>query len=664
MLFAFARHSLAEIKLDIMKVFLGLVGICVSGIISAQSLCSVAKVNTVAHTQAVPNAHVVLMNKYDAKFHHLNINVERTGKSISGNIRTLAQVKSLTLDTFGVEFYNTMIIDSARINGALVSPVRLQDAVNFILPSSLSQNDMIDATIYYHGNAPTVNGSAIGDGLNNGTSGSWGNQVTWSLSEPYSAYEWFPCKQQLQDKLDSSYVYVTTDSANKVGSNGLLTNVVTVGNKKRYEWKNRHFIDYYLISIAVAKYVDYSFYAHPAGTTDSILVQNYIYDNPATLTNFKPVIDQTDDLIEYFSDIFGMYPFADEKYGHAMAPFSGGMEHQTMTSLGFFDFELVAHELGHQWWGDNVTCSTWNDIFINEGFASYSEYLALQQFDPTNANPAMLQVHTSVLSQPTGSVYNPDTTDINRIFSSRLSYNKGSAILHSLRFVINDDNTFFTVLKTFQNQFRNSTASINDFKTVAETVTGLNLTQFFNQWIFGEGYPTFTVRWNQNGNTFYLRNTETVSASSITPLFITPLEYKLTRNIGDTIIKLNQNAALENYTLTIPGTVTAVTTDPNNWILNKGTVTKDVNLVGINENESIANQIRVYPNPATNFLFVDSSVSIEDYEYVIFDITGKSILKGLFGQKINISDLESGLYFIQITSNENDVLKFAKFIKD
>lgn len=664
MLFAFARHSLAEIKLDIMKVFLGLVGICVSGIISAQSLCSVAKVNTVAHTQAVPNAHVVLMNKYDAKFHHLNINVERTGKSISGNIRTLAQVKSLTLDTFGVEFYNTMIIDSARINGALVSPVRLQDAVNFILPSSLSQNDMIDATIYYHGNAPTVNGSAIGDGLNNGTSGSWGNQVTWSLSEPYSAYEWFPCKQQLQDKLDSSYVYVTTDSANKVGSNGLLTNVVTVGNKKRYEWKNRHFIDYYLISIAVAKYVDYSFYAHPAGTTDSILVQNYIYDNPATLTNFKPVIDQTDDLIEYFSDIFGMYPFADEKYGHAMAPFSGGMEHQTMTSLGFFDFELVAHELGHQWWGDNVTCSTWNDIFINEGFASYSEYLALQQFDPTNANPAMLQVHTSVLSQPTGSVYNPDTTDINRIFSSRLSYNKGSAILHSLRFVINDDNTFFTVLKTFQNQFRNSTASINDFKTVAETVTGLNLTQFFNQWIFGEGYPTFTVRWNQIGNTFYLRNTETVSASSITPLFITPLEYKLTRNIGDTIIKLNQNAALENYTLTIPGTVTAVTTDPNNWILNKGTVTKDVNLVGINENESIANQIRVYPNPATNFLFVDSSVSIEDYEYVIFDITGKSILKGLFGQKINISDLESGLYFIQITSNENDVLKFAKFIKD
>lgn len=105
-------------------------------------------------------------------------------------------------------------------------------------------------------------------------------------------------------------------------------------------------------------------------------------------------------------------------------------------------------------------------------------------------------------------------------------------------------------------------------------------------------------------------------------------------------------------------------TDPNNWILNKGTVTKDVNLVGINENQSIANQIRVYPNPATNYLFVDSSVSIEEFEYVIFDITGKSITKGIVGQKINILDLESGLYFIQITSKENDTVKFAKFVKN
>jgi aminopeptidase N len=632
--------------------------------LNAQRACAVSKNNPVTHTQAVPVSHVVLMNKYDMKFQHLNLNLERTGKSVSGNVRSIAQVKSATLDTFGLELYSDLIIDSARVNGNLITPIRNSHAVNFILPNTLQQNDFIDATIYYRGTAPTLNGSAIGDGLNNGTSQSWGNQVTWSLSEPYSAYEWFPCKQQLQDKIDSVYVYVTTDATNKVGSNGLLTAVVNVGNKKRYEWKSRHVIDYYLISVAIAKYVDYSIYAHPAGMSDSILIQNYVYDNPATLTNFKSVIDQTDDLIEFFSDKFGLYPFADEKYGHAMAPFSGGMEHQTMSSMGFFNFELVAHELGHQWWGDNVTCKTWNDIFINEGFASYCEHLALEQFNPSSATSTMLQVHNNVMTQNGGSVYNPDTVNVNRIFSSRLSYDKGSAIVHSLRFVINDDNLFFTALKNFQVQFANSTASILDFKTSVENSTGLNLTQFFNQWIFGEGYPTFTVRWNQIGSSFYLKNTETVSMSSVTPLFITPLEFRLTRSTGDTIIKVFQDALVKDYSFNINGTISNVTTDPNNWILNKGTVTKDVNLVGIKENNSNSNYISIYPNPASNTLNIKNIISsaTKNYDYNIYDVSGKLILSGTTVQTIDISKMPNGMYFIQVKNERGELLKTGKFI--
>jgi aminopeptidase N len=633
--------------------------------LNAQRACAVSKNNPVTHTQAVPISHVVLMNKYDMKFQHLNLNLERTGKAVSGNVRSIAQVKSTILDTFGLELYSDLIIDSARVNGVLITPIRNSHAVSFILPNTLQQNDFIDATIYYRGTAPTLNGSAIGDGLNNGTSQSWGNQVTWSLSEPYSAYEWFPCKQQLQDKIDSVYVYVTTDATNKVGSNGLLTAVVNVGNKKRYEWKSRHVIDYYLISVAIAKYVDYSIYAHPAGMSgDSILIQNYVYDNPATLTNFKSVIDQTDDLIEFFSDKFGLYPFADEKYGHAMAPFSGGMEHQTMSSMGFFNFELVAHELGHQWWGDNVTCKTWNDIFINEGFASYCEHLALEQFNPTSAVSTMLQVHNNVMTQNGGSVYNPDTVNVNRIFSSRLSYDKGSAIVHSLRFVINDDNLFFTALKNFQVQFANSTASILDFKSSVENTTGLNLTQFFNQWIFGEGYPTFTVRWNQVGSNFYLKNTETVSMSSITPLFITPLEFRLTRSTGDTIIKVFQDALVKDYSFNINGTISNVTTDPNNWILNKGTVTRDLNLVSIKENISTATFISLYPNPAKNTLNIKNTISSasNNYDYSIYDVSGKLILYGTTTQTIDISKISNGMYFIQIKNEQGEMLKTAKFI--
>jgi aminopeptidase N len=630
----------------------------------AQNQCSQFKINAAANqVQIVPVSHALLECQYDVKFYHLDLNAGRTNKVISGFVRSLSEVTAAAFDTFAVELHNTMIIDSSRINGNLMTPVRVGDAVSYVLPSVLPVGSMINATIYYHGTAPSINGSAIGDGFNNGTSGAWGNQVTWSLSQPYSAYEWWPCKQSLKDKIDSSEVFITTDSTNKAGSNGLLKNVVTVGNKKRYEWKNTHMIDYYLISVAIAKYVDYSIYAHPAGTTDSILIQNYVYDNPATLPNFQATIDETAGLIEYFSDIFGMYPFADEKYGHCMAPFSGGMEHQTMTSLGFFDFGLIAHELGHQWWGDHVTCKTWNDIFVNESFATYSEHLAIQHFDPTNAPANMQSIHSNVMSQPGGSVYNPDTVSVNRIFSSRLSYNKGCAIIHTLRFVINNDSLFFLTLRTYQNQFHDGTAGVDDFKIVAETVTGIDLTQFFAQWIYGEGFPTFAVRWNQVGNTFYLKNTETVSMSAVTPLFITPLEYRLMRATGDTIIKLNQTQAIENYSFTVGGTVTNVNTDPNNWVLNNGSVVHDVNLVGLNKSRTITSHIKVFPNPAKDQLTI---VCSEKSNYVVHDITGKQLLQGVLTNgptNVNIETLSTGMYFLQVRDASNK-LSTIKFIKE
>ena len=175
--------------------------------------------------------------------------------------------------------------------------------------------------------------------------------VVWSLSEPFSAYEWFPCKQSLRDKADSSFVAVTVPDTCKAGSNGVLINTVPLGNGfTRYEWKNKHAIDYYLISVAVAKYIEYSFYANPVGAPNPILIQNFIYDNPQTFIYFEDEINETGDFIELFYDLYGPYPFEDQKYGHCMAPIGGGMEHQTMTTQGSFSKGLTAHELAHQWW--------------------------------------------------------------------------------------------------------------------------------------------------------------------------------------------------------------------------------------------------------------------------------------------------------------------------
>lgn len=637
------------------KYFVILTALFSANALISQHECASAKINNSNLQPVVAASFVDLENKYDVKFIHLDINAERINKNVAGKVRTKAIVNAPTLDTFAFELYSSLIIDSVRINGALVNPIRNQHQAKVVLPQILSQGALIDAVVYYRGTPPTINGGAIGDGFNNRSSPTWGNQITWSLSQPYSAYEWFPCKQQLQDKIDSVYIFVTTDSSNKVGSNGVLTNVVTLGNKKRYEWKEKHMIDYYLVSVAIGKYVDYSFYAHPVGSPDSVLVQNYVYDNPATLQNFKTAIDQTDEMIEYFSEKFGLYPFWDEKYGHAMAPFGGGMEHQTMSSMGSFNFSLIAHELGHQWFGDFVTCRTWNDIFINEGFASYCEQLAYEHFQPTQAAANMNSVHNSVMSQNGGSVYNPDTVSVSRIFDSRLSYDKGNAIIHSLRFVINNDSLFFLSLQNFMSTYGNSTASIDNLKSVCENTTGLNLTQFFNQWVYGEGYPTFTVRWNQSGNSFFLKNTETVSMPSITPLFITPLEYKLVRSIGDTIIRLNQNQAIENYSFSVNGTVTNVVTDPNNWILNKGTVAKDLTLSTQSVSTTFSNVVLV-PNPVDDY-FSLTELNLTYAELQIFDLTGRLIR--VYTEKnqrtFDVRELQTGMYWVKVISGTSSV---------
>ncbi|HPI55713.1 MAG TPA: M1 family aminopeptidase, partial [Chitinophagaceae bacterium] len=332
-----------------------------------------------------------LMNQYDVHFYFLDLAIERNSTIVSGSV-TMGVNATAIMDTFCFELNNTLTIDSVMYNGLSLQVVRVGNISYAKFPSSINNGQSVSVQIFYHGDASVTGGSAIGDGFATDTSPSWGNQVTWSLSQPYSAYEWFPCKQFLQDKADSSWVYVTTSNQNKVGSNGLLEGVDSLPNNKvRYRWKSHYMMDYYLISVAVAKYVDYTIYAHPTSLpNDSIKIVNYVYDNPNTLTAFKSKIDSNALVLEYFSDLFGLYPFYEEKYGHAMAPIGGGMEHQTMSTMGNLgSFGVNSHELMHQWFGDHVTCKTWKDIFINEGFASYGEYLAYEHFRGLNAAKAL-----------------------------------------------------------------------------------------------------------------------------------------------------------------------------------------------------------------------------------------------------------------------------------
>lgn len=467
--------------------------------------------------KAANPSQIQLMNQYDVTFHHIDLTIENDTTYINGFVRTVAKVVSNKMDTFGFELHSNHTIDSIIYQQ---HPVAFTHANNFVyvkLPASLNQNERIDLNIYYNGDAHVKGSSVMGAGLTTAKLTNWNNSITWSLSEPYAAYDWWPCKQSLEDKIDSTYIFITTSKENKVGSQGLLQQVVSLPNDKvRYEWKSFYPVAYYLISVSVGKYAEFTTYVHKEEGQegpDSILIQDYIYDHPDVISTNKPILDQTANIMKAFVKLFGVYPFANEKYGHCFAPIWGAMEHQTMTTIGVVYFGIVAHELAHQWFGDHVTCRTWNDIWLNEGFASYAEYLALELLMPDEKMTEMEKVHNRIMQASNGSIWFEDASNINRIFDSRLTYAKGGAFVHILRFEINNDSLFFDILKSYMQQFASSTSTTLEFKMFLEQKSGRDFTTVFNQWFYGEGYPRFSTTWNQIGDTVYIKTDQQSSAS-------------------------------------------------------------------------------------------------------------------------------------------------------
>jgi aminopeptidase N len=598
-----------------------------------------------------------LMEKYDVTFYFLDLTVENNTVYLSGSVTIKAKSLVNSLDTIAFELYPGLTIDQITLDNIPHSFDRDDYLVTVPLDAPVGLGSYFSIKITYHGMPPT---GGFFSGISTALNPEYQKDVTWTLSEPYAAKDWWPVKQDLGDKADSVWVFLTTSQTNKAGSEGLLTAVTPVaGGKLRYEWKSKHPIDYYLISFAVADYMEYNQYAHPEGTEDSVLIQNFIYDDPACLSYYQEGIDRTADFIELYSNLFGIYPFIDEKYGHCLTELGGGMEHQTMTTLGGFSFSLVAHELGHMWFGDHVTCATWSDIWINEGFATYCDYLSHHFLSTPYYDSLWLKLrHDNVKNQPGGSVYVPpdELGDIGRIFDGRLSYSKGALLLHMIRFELQDDDQFFDIMESYENEFGDSVATGADFRDWVELQSGKDFTDFFNQWYYGEGYPIFDIVWNQTDDNLNIYSTQTTS-TNVTTLFKMTVPFHLIFNDGtDTTLLFYQDSNQDAFSLPVLKTIEQIEVDPEQWILHR------LNSISVGIEEQLSPvYFSLGPNPAKEQINVFLAHQPEKTtELTISDLSGRMILTRILNSTnttLDISTLPAGIYFVTMTDGSNKLNK-------
>jgi aminopeptidase N len=596
-----------------------------------------------------------LKSKFDVHFYFLDVEITDTNTFIKGTCSVGIHVLKPT-DTLLFDMGSQLLVSKITLNNN--QPKFLQkNNLLYVYGNSFSMNSSYLISISYSGEAgPSFDNPAMFN-----VKGLTGN-VTYTLTEPFGAHNWFPCKEDLNDKADSVYVYVTIPQGYKVGSNGILKRITpVVGNKNRYEWESRYPTDFYLISLAMANYRDYTIYASIEGK--NLPIVNYIYNDDAFFADNKEIIDTTVALIRTFSELFGTYPYIDEKYGHCIVPNIGGMEHQTMTTLGHFSFGLIAHELAHQWFGDEVTCSNWNDIWVNEGFASYSEYLAIEKLTGTdNAKKWLLATQENAMGSTDGSIYVPESeiNSVNRIFDYRLTYKKGAAIIHMIRFELNNDELFFTVLQEFLKRYKFKSASAEDFRAVLEELSGRSFANFFKEWYYGEGYPIMDLTWTQKNDTLYILNKQETSAPGITDFFHLRIGCKLSLQAKDTIVRYLLNSSTELVKIRMQSTILNLIADPGKDIL--GTFRNIINTDTIDISSS---SILIYPNPADTELTVFSDEVKNPVKITLFDINGRTIkiLPKVYTQwsSVSVNDLSDGIYFIRL---ENDLVnQTTKFIK-
>ena len=620
----------------------------IEAIVEAESKAALSRINFVRNTNT---------GNYDLKYHRLELDIDPNVAFISGDVTSYFEAKE-NINQITFELSQALTVSQVTQRGSSLSFVQnTNDEVLISLPQAQSLGVLDSLTISYSGIPASSGFGSFSQTTQNELPN--GDPIIWTLSDPYGAKDWWPCKQDLIDKIDSVDVIIKTPQFNPSNkeyiavSNGLEQSRVIDGSDKITHFKHKYPIPAYLIAIAVTNYEVYAHNVPNNGNPFDIV--NYVY--PEDLAQAQIDTPITVDIINLFTNLFEEYPFADEKYGHAQFGWAGGMEHTTVSFMGSFNRNLIAHELAHQWFGNKITCGSWKDIWLNEGFATYLSGLVIENLDDNTTFKNWKQSrNNSITSSTAGAVYltDSDTTSVGRIFNSRLTYNKGSMVLHMLRKKLGDT-PFFQGMKAYlaDSDYAYNYAKTEDYITKMETTSGDDLSEFFDDWVFNQGYPSYTLEWSLPGtNMIRFKVNQTQSHPSVS-FFEAPVRIRIHGTGGEQQDEiLNHTIDGELFDKPVAFDVAFIEFDPEVDLISKN------NTIVLSNDEFLLDiKFTLIPNPASTFVSIKKPENLHIKNITVYNVLGEVINVFNNQEHINISKLSSGLHFVKFETNFGTIHK-------
>ena len=594
-----------------------------------------------ASLRILQNSSTGAGHNFHAHHYRCEWNINPVVNAISGSVRCDFRITTDTASLLRFDFSSQMAVDSVKFRGQKVSSTFSVNSILHIqLPVVLNDGEQDSVRIFYRG---TPANSGFGSFNRQFHAG---QPIIWTMSCPYAASDWWPCVQDLSQKADSIDEIIRVPSTCRAAGNGKLLHVAETDSTRTFYWKHRHPIAAYLVATAVTNYAAFSTKVQLTSMApgDSMEVVNFVY--PEALTSAQFNCPKVMPILRYYDSLVAPYPFRDEKYGHAQFGWGGGMEHQTMSFMTNFSVSLQAHELAHQWFGNHITCKSWRDVWLNEGWATYMAALAEQKMGTALFSTWLNSTQGAVKASSGGSVWVDDTSNINRIFDSRLTYKKGALLLHMLRWELGDS-AFWTGVRNYQAdpQLVYNFATTRQFLHHLEQSSGKSLSNFEQEWFYGQGYPVLQFKLSEEGSGIYrLRIGQNGSHNSV-PFFHLKIPVRITGVGQDTTLIFYPDSSGQEYLISLPFVPSGLEFDPQKWLLAKSTVQF---LTQAERKVNSKSPIKIQPNPfadSLEFEVESSSVSIR-----LFDLSGKEVLRNSINSpgrnRISTAELVPGNYLL------------------